>query len=302
MKDAYWFSHDSNARNDQKIMTMRVVEGMRGYGIFFALIEMLRDASSYQLALNYQAIAFDLREDKELIEKIICNYDLFTIEGDFFYSKSLKDRMLKMDKTREKRRKIGKIGGLAKARNLLQQKPSKHLALEKRREDKRIEESKTAVPPLQPSEFKSFGKYLRTTAENFTLLVKDFGMELLKQEMPNIDGWITEGISPAARKYQKPDKDHYLMTRRWLGKAYLKKQQFPAKLEQVRPRLPEFKPSPPQPKNGSFRDNLTKLGLELDLKPLKSPTLAGAIMSKLVSPTQDRSELEKSSGGDLKKN
>ena len=43
MKDAYYFSHDSNARNDQRLIKIRMKYGMEGYGIYFGIIEILRE-------------------------------------------------------------------------------------------------------------------------------------------------------------------------------------------------------------------------------------------------------------------
>lgn len=38
-----WFKHDYNARNDDKILELRAEMGWEGYGLFFALIEMMCD-------------------------------------------------------------------------------------------------------------------------------------------------------------------------------------------------------------------------------------------------------------------
>jgi hypothetical protein len=42
-KDAYYFSHDSNSQDDPKCMMLIDQLGMEGYGIFWALIEKLRN-------------------------------------------------------------------------------------------------------------------------------------------------------------------------------------------------------------------------------------------------------------------
>ena len=94
-KDAYYFSHDANARNDQKLMMVRIKYGMKGHGIYFGILEMLRETSGYQLPCNFIAIAYDLREQASEIEDIIINYDLFKFNQDrsIFYSESLKRRL-----------------------------------------------------------------------------------------------------------------------------------------------------------------------------------------------------------------
>lgn len=115
MKDAYYFSHDSNARNDQRLMAVRMKYGLKGYGIYFCLIEILRDADGYRAKPDWEAIAYDLREDAQAIVDVASNYGLFVVNADFFYSESLFRRMKELDEKREKRIQAGRIGGLASA-------------------------------------------------------------------------------------------------------------------------------------------------------------------------------------------
>jgi len=96
-KDAYYFSHDSNARNDEKIISLRMNHGWEGYGIYWALIEMLRDSANHELEMDYNRIAFALHADCDLIKSLITDYDLFAIDAGLFWSISLKIRMEKKD-------------------------------------------------------------------------------------------------------------------------------------------------------------------------------------------------------------
>tara|TARA_R100001082_G_C4341330_1_gene150276 strand:- start:421 stop:1158 length:738 start_codon:yes stop_codon:yes gene_type:complete len=117
MKDAYYFSHDSNARNDQRIMKVRMQYGMEGYGIYFGLIEILREQQDYTLYIDdLSGVAFDLRVDVEVVSDIVLNYNLFKVEGDLFYSKSLKRRLECMDAKKQKRVEAGRLGGIASAK------------------------------------------------------------------------------------------------------------------------------------------------------------------------------------------
>ena len=116
MKDAYYFSHDSNARNDHRIIRLRMNQGNNGYAVYFMIIEILRDVENYQLSLNdISSIAYDIREEEEIIEDVITNYDLFIIEENHFYSNSLKRRMQKLDQIKEKRSFAGKMSGVSRA-------------------------------------------------------------------------------------------------------------------------------------------------------------------------------------------
>lgn len=92
-KEAYYFSHDSNARNDPKLLKLRVKYGMEGYGVYWCIIEMLRDQTDFKLPLDFESIAFGLNTKAELVENIIKSFDLFVIENERFYSESLIRRM-----------------------------------------------------------------------------------------------------------------------------------------------------------------------------------------------------------------
>ena len=102
-----YFSHDSNARNDDKIIALRMKYGWEGYGIYWAIIEKLRDASGYMCVKDYNIIAFDLRTDAAKIKSIIEEFGLFvfTENGKYLYSESLMRRMEQKDGKSEKARK-----------------------------------------------------------------------------------------------------------------------------------------------------------------------------------------------------
>jgi len=103
-KEAYYFSHDSNARQDEKIIKLRMKLGWEGYGLYWALIEMLRDAKDYKLETDYESIAFELRTECERIKSVIEDYGLFDIREGMFYSTSLLNRMsLREDKSNKAR-------------------------------------------------------------------------------------------------------------------------------------------------------------------------------------------------------
>ena len=47
-KDTYWFRHDSNAKDDYKCMILIEQLGCEGYGIFWILVETLREQKDYR--------------------------------------------------------------------------------------------------------------------------------------------------------------------------------------------------------------------------------------------------------------
>ena len=65
-----YFSHDSNARNSKKLLRLRQAHGAAGYGVYFMLLERLREEGDYTSDRDYDIIAYDLREDKALIKSL----------------------------------------------------------------------------------------------------------------------------------------------------------------------------------------------------------------------------------------
>lgn len=100
-----YFSHDSNARNSDKLLKVRMDLGAEGYAIYFMILERLREEDDYISKNDYMMIAYDLRVDEEKVKKVINDYDLFIVDDDVFYSKSFMERMTIKDSKRLKAQK-----------------------------------------------------------------------------------------------------------------------------------------------------------------------------------------------------
>jgi hypothetical protein len=129
MKDAYYFSHDSNAKDDPKIMLLIDDLGLEGYGIYWVLIELLRDQPDYRYELRYtKNIARKYGTSQIKVEQVIARYNLFVIDdGIYFYSMSLINRMEKLDNLRKARSNAGKKGNEVRW-NKLSQSDTKAIA------------------------------------------------------------------------------------------------------------------------------------------------------------------------------
>lgn len=104
MKDAYYFSHDSNAHQDPKITKMLLTLKAEGYGVYWVIVEMLRNEPALKLNKNdYDAIAYQSHCQRNTVERVVEEFQLFTIDenGDF-YSESL---MRRVEMYKEKSRK-----------------------------------------------------------------------------------------------------------------------------------------------------------------------------------------------------
>jgi hypothetical protein len=103
-KDTFYFSHDYNVRNDEKIKRLIRKHGMQGYGVFWAIIEDLYNNAN-ALRTDYDGIAYDLRSDSEIVASVINDFDLFVFNGDFFGSNSVQERLDQRNSKSESARK-----------------------------------------------------------------------------------------------------------------------------------------------------------------------------------------------------
>lgn len=110
-----YFPHDSNARNDERLVKVRMQHGPAGYGVYFMLVERLREDQEYMSVVDYNLIAYDLRIDASLAKSIIRDFGLFAFtvdpeRGECFYSESLRQRMARKDEITAKRKAASALG------------------------------------------------------------------------------------------------------------------------------------------------------------------------------------------------
>ena len=65
MKSLY-FPHDSNAHEDMRVIELRMDFGWEAYGLFWALLEVMRIADDYSISDNIKSLAykFQIKPDK----------------------------------------------------------------------------------------------------------------------------------------------------------------------------------------------------------------------------------------------
>ena len=86
--------------------------GAEGYGIYFMILERLRDEKNYMSVKDYNVLAFDLRVDAGKVKSIVEDFGLFafTENGECFYSEGFNKRMEIKDEKSKKRSEAGKKG------------------------------------------------------------------------------------------------------------------------------------------------------------------------------------------------
>lgn len=171
-KDAYYFSHDSNARNDPKCIRLRMEKGWEAYGLFWGIIEKLRDQKDYRFHISeIPLIAYEFMVSDILINEIIMNYDLFEITKDqYFFSNRLYRSMKVMDAKRQKYSEWGKQGN--EKRWAKQSPPDRHpIAIKekeiKEKESKEKESSKVPPGTHTTEQVEMFNKFQNWLKEDF---------------------------------------------------------------------------------------------------------------------------------------
>lgn len=89
-KDAYYFPHFSNARNDAKLIKVRRILGLEGYAIYFMLLEILREQKEFKYPISgIEDLSFDWHVSKEKILSVITQFELFQVDELNFFSSNL---------------------------------------------------------------------------------------------------------------------------------------------------------------------------------------------------------------------
>ena len=109
-KEAFYFPHFSNARHDRKIRRLRKELGIEGYGIYFMLLETLRDQHDMMYPLlDCDLLAEEFGTSDAKIKTVICNYELFDFDDDNkFFSPKMLVYLEPYFKMKEQRKMAGK--------------------------------------------------------------------------------------------------------------------------------------------------------------------------------------------------
>lgn len=109
-KDSFWFKHDYNARNDEKILELRSICGAEGYGIYWMIVESMAESSNGGINASLMgglSGGYGVLKPR-LVEIINCCIDvgLFYEKDGYYFS----NRMLQHKDERKFYSEMGKIG------------------------------------------------------------------------------------------------------------------------------------------------------------------------------------------------
>jgi len=214
-KEAYYFSHDANARHDPNICEMRAEFGMEGYGLYWAIIEMLREQENYKLSIKrVNAIAMQTYCEKSLIKKFITQcieeYGLFESDEEWFWSKSLLRRMKAREEKSKKARKSAEARWGKNTNAIRTQSNRNALKEKKRKESKKSPEKKHSIKiKKKKPQRKKYGEYQHVllTPSQYKNLLKKWGQKKLDFMIKRLD----EGIEMKGYSY----KNHNLAIQNW---------------------------------------------------------------------------------------
>ena len=110
------FSHANNARYDSRLIALRSRHGWLGYGLYWALLELLNTAEEAILVADYCALSYELRVDEATLQSVIEDFDLFdftqSATGEtIFSSNTLSKQRVAASRISEIRAAAGSRGG-----------------------------------------------------------------------------------------------------------------------------------------------------------------------------------------------
>ena len=115
-KDAFYFPHFCNARQDRKIKRVRKELGLEGYGIYFMLLETLREQQEFKFPMeDIDLLADEFGTSEQKLRTVICNYELFQVdEEQNFFSVSFIKYLTPYLEGKQRKRISGIKGNLVK--------------------------------------------------------------------------------------------------------------------------------------------------------------------------------------------
>ena len=188
-KDAYYFPHFSNARNDRKLRRIRKELGAEGYGIYFMLLEVLREQSNFAYPLDdIDLLADDLGTSEQKVRTIVANYGLFEVnEREHFFSANL----LKYLEPYFQRKNHARIAAKKRWDNELtddagvmpEHSPSNAGTMQSKVKKSKVNKSKGK----QMETHEKTGRPISST--RYTTLVTEYGQETVDEYIQKIADW-----------------------------------------------------------------------------------------------------------------
>ena len=182
-----YFSHDTKARSDSKLVSLAMRQGMEGLGVYWCIVEMLYENDGKMMRTECERIAYELRTHSDCITAVIYEHELFQWDDLYFWSNSVLNRLKtiteKSDKARQSATKRWENANAMRTQcegNAIKEKESKVNKIN-------IGDELPAEHP-QPKR----GKFTPPTALEVNAYMQEQGMEDLSEKFVNFyeaKGW-----------------------------------------------------------------------------------------------------------------
>jgi len=120
-KNTYYFSHDYNARNDTKVLFLRMQLGMEGYGIYWYLIESLAESGGTLPLQLIPVLAMQMHTTEAKVNAVVNVFNLFEITDDLFFSIRLNEHLEKVNQIKISASERGKLSANKRKSTKIQQ-------------------------------------------------------------------------------------------------------------------------------------------------------------------------------------
>jgi hypothetical protein len=192
-KEGYYFPHFCNARQDRKIRKLRKDFGIEGYGIYFMLLETLREQHDLMYPLeDIDLLAEEFKVEEYKVKDTIYNYELFEIdEEQKFFSPKMLVYLEPYFRMKRQRSEAGKASAISKGFN-----DRSTTVEQKKRKENKVNESKEEESkenfPLQGREliWDRWFKYKAERRESY----KPIGKQALLKKFSNTSDAELEAI------------------------------------------------------------------------------------------------------------
>ena len=108
---SYYFQHDYNAANDEKILYLRSIYGMEGYGLYWYFIELMHQNQESKLKCKLiNGIAYQLNIDINMLLSFYnscIEIELFVTDDEFYWS----ERVIINKELQDEKRKLKSFAG-----------------------------------------------------------------------------------------------------------------------------------------------------------------------------------------------
>ena len=214
-KDVYYFPHDANARNDIKTVNMMSDYGMAGYGMYWFIVETLREAEGYKLQNNKQTwralarqMCINAQEVEKFIQDCIDDYELFATDGIAFWSNSLLKRMGKVDEIRMKRSEASR-----KRWEKNKQDNANAMQLDSKSNANAMQTDANKIKEKEKKENKIYKaiqgvKTVKITEEEYKDLTEQYDISYVNGMILRMEAWLTE--------HNKTYNDYATNLRSWI--------------------------------------------------------------------------------------